>query len=101
MALPTDTSKITYITSQNDLSELSATKDKYYVLENDITINSDYMSLLGATGFEGVLDGQGHTINFEDSWALFTHVGSTGVIQNVGFKGSLDLYETGGPLGRI
>lgn len=101
VALPTDTSKITYITSQNDLSELSATKDKYYVLENDITINSDYMSLLGATGFEGVLDGQGHTITFEDSWALFTHVASTGVIQNVGFKGSLDLYETGGPLGRI
>ena len=101
VALPTDTSKITYITSQNDLSKLSATKDKYYVLENDITINSDYMSLLGSTGFEGVLDGQGHTITFEDSWALFTHVASTGVIQNVGFKGSLDLYEIGGPLGRI
>ena len=101
VALPTDTSKITYITSQNDLSKLSATKDKYYVLENDITINSDYMSLLESTGFEGVLDGQGHTITFEDSWALFTHVASTGVIQNVGFKGSLDLYEIGGPLGRI
>ena len=101
VALPTDTSKITYITSQNDLSKLSATKDKYYVLENDITINSNYMSLLGSTGFEGVLDGQGHTITFEDSWALFTHVASTGVIQNAGFKGSLDLYEIGGPLGRI
>lgn len=101
VALPTDTSKITYITSQNDLSKLNATKDKYYVLENDITINSDYMSLLGSTGFEGVLDGQGHTITFEASWALFTHVASTGVIQNVGFKGSLDLYEIGGPLGRI
>ena len=93
VALPTDTSKITYITSQNDLSKLSATKDKYYVLENDITINSNYMSLLGSTGFEGVLDGQGHTITFENSGALFTHVASTGVIQNVGFKGSLSSWQ--------
>lgn len=100
VALPTDTSKITYITSQNDLSKLSATKDKYYVLENDITINSNYMSLLGSTGFEGVLDGQGHTITFENSGALFTHVASTGVIQNVGFKGSLSSWQAVGPLGR-
>lgn len=100
VALPTDTSKITYITGQDDLENLSATKDKYYVLENDITISNNYMSYLESTGFEGVLDGQGHTITFENSGALFTHVASTGVIQNVGFKGSLSSWQAVGPLGR-
>lgn len=97
VALPTDESKITYITSQSDLSKISVTdSDSFYVLKNDITLDSSYMCMdqLG-----GVFDGQGHTITFDNSWELFSGISATGVVQNIYFTGNIDGFQSTGPVG--
>lgn len=106
VALPTDTSKITYITSQSDFSNMEdSQKDTYFVLKNDITLNSNYVSdnfFMPYEEFKGILDGQGHTITFDKAPKMFAGIATTGVIQNVGFKGTMadNSGDPVGPLGR-
>ncbi|MDD6106185.1 MAG: Ig-like domain-containing protein [Ruminococcus sp.] len=106
MALPTDTSKITYITSQSDFSNMEdSQKDTYFVLKNDITLNSNYVSdnfFMPYEEFKGILDGQGHTITFDKAPKMFAGIATMGVIQNVGFKGTMadNSGDPVGPLGR-
>lgn len=106
VALPTDTSKITYITSQSDFSNMEdSQKETYFVLKNDITLNSNYVSdnfFMPYEEFKGILDGQGHTITFDKAPKMFAGIATTGVIQNVGFKGTMadNSGEPVGPLGR-
>lgn len=106
VALPEDESKITYISNLDDFnkyigSNSASTKDCYFVLKSDITIDSDYVCLGNTQGFDGILDGQGHTITFDNASAIFKHVTATGVVQNIGFKGTMKSnYQEEGPLGR-
>ena len=106
VALPTDTSKITYITSQSDFSNMEdSQKETYFVLKNDITLNSNYVSdnfFMPYEEFKGILDGQGHTITFDKAPKMFAGIATTGVIQNVGFKGTMadNSGDPVGPLGR-
>ena len=106
MALPTDTSKITYITSQSDFSNMEdSQKDTYFVLKNDITLNSNYVSdnfFMPYEEFKGILDGQGHTITFDKAPKMFAGIATMGVIQNVVFKGTMadNSGDPVGPLGR-
>lgn len=109
VALPTDTSQITYITNQADFSKMEdSKKDTYFVLKNDITLNSSYGSYEDTTfymsfeTFAGVLDGQGHTITFDGAPKMFAGIAATGVIQNIGFNGTMadNNGDPVGPLGR-
>ena len=52
--------------------------------------------------FKGILDGQGHTITFEKAPKMFAGIAATGVIQNIGFKGTMadNSGDPVGPLGR-
>lgn len=81
---------ITYISSVSDLESIpSDNKGQYYVLTQDITISQSdwYFSFIS---FNGVLDGQGHSIIFDNpSSSLFTDIGEEGVIQNLQLKGTL------------
>lgn len=106
VALPTDTSKITYIEKQTDFSKMEdSTKDTYFVLKNDITLNSDYSKdnfFMVYEEFKGILDGQGHTITFDKAPQMFSGIAATGVVQNIGFKGTMadNSGNPVGPLGR-
>lgn len=102
--LPEDTSKITYISTQADFAKLSgATKDSYFVLSNDITIDSKYIDesfYMPYETFGGILDGQGHTIIFDKATSMINGLTATGVVQNVGFKGTMEEnWQPLGPLG--
>ena len=106
VALPADTSKITYITSQSDFSNMQdSQKDTYFVLKNDITLDSSYEETtfyMPYETFAGVLDGQGHTITFDGAPKMFAGIAATGVIQNIGFNGTMadNNGDPVGPLGR-
>lgn len=109
VALPTDTSQITYITNQADFSKMEDSKqDTFFVLKNDITLDSSYDSYEEDTfympyeTFAGVLDGQGHTITFDGAPKMFAGIAATGVIQNIGFNGTMadNNGDSVGPLGR-
>ncbi|MCI5597452.1 MAG: cell surface protein [Lachnospiraceae bacterium] len=95
---PEETSGIIHITSQADLKAIDySNKDAFYVLDNDITLKSNYMPW---GDFNAVLDGQGHTITFENSMTgTFSNVGSQGVLQNIYFTGSIDAFQATGPVG--
>lgn len=92
VALPTDGSLIE-ISSAAELADIDNTAGKYYVLTQDITLGTSYQSWM--TGeFQGVLDGQGHTITFDKKTRLFGsgtmgNIGEDGVIQNISFQGTL------------
>lgn len=88
VAAPTDESQIVHIQNQLQLENVgSGNADKYYVLDNDISLDNWYMSY---SEFNGVFDGNGHTITYNSSYtALFEKLGSNGVVQNVHFAGSL------------
>ena len=80
-------------------------KDAYYVLDNDIVITDKYFfAPMGE--LEGTLDGQGHTITFDNGGGvkyLVSGVAPTGVVQNVNFAGTLRNGSNGnnfGPLGQ-
>ena len=106
VALPADTSKITYITSQSDFSNMQdSQKNTYFVLKNDITLDSSYEEAtfyMPYETFAGVLDGQGHTITFDGAPKMFAGIAATGVIQNIGFNGTMadNNGDPVGPLGR-
>ena len=74
------------ISSQADFSKMDNAKGKYFVLTQDITVNSDYMN---DSPFAGVLDGQGHTITFENAGSLFANLSAGAVIQNLTVKGTM------------
>lgn len=87
VAIPTDESKKVYIKTQTDLEAIgSGAADKYYILDNDITL--EYYFPSGT--FNGVFDGNGHTITFGDyANGLFANIGEDGVVQNTHFAGAL------------
>lgn len=67
-------------------------KGKYFVLTQDITVNSDYEDksfYMNYSSFAGVLDGQGHTITFENAGSLFANLSAGAVIQNLTVKGTM------------
>lgn len=80
------------ISSQADFSKMDNAKGKYFVLKQDITVNSDYedeSSYMNYSSFAGVLDGQGHTITFENAGSLFVNLSAGAVIQNLTVKGTM------------
>lgn len=87
-AKPTDETKIVHIKTQAQLEGIgSGDPNKYYVLDNDLTLDNWYMAF---GEFNGVFDGDGHTINYDGSYtSLFEKLGSNGVVQNVHFAGTL------------
>lgn len=97
VAPPTQENQIVHIKEQADVEKIDATEEGvYYVLDNDITLNDKYMS---SVEFNGVLDGKGHTITFEDATWLFQKVGEEGVLQNIYFTGNLASWTESGPAG--
>ncbi|MFR0757168.1 MAG: hypothetical protein ACLSHV_11470 [Hominisplanchenecus sp.] len=80
------------ISSQADFSKMDNAKGKYFVLTQDITVNSDYEDesfYMNYSPFAGVLDGQGHTITFENAGSLFANLSAGAVIQNLTVKGTM------------
>ena len=91
--IPDDAIKISTV---SDLESIGTGEEKYYVLENDITIKqSDWYFAINE--FQGVFDGKGYTITFEKSGGLFGGVGTDGIVQNVHFTGTV---SGNGPLGQ-
>ncbi|MDD6882062.1 MAG: NPXTG-anchored protein [Firmicutes bacterium] len=92
------------ISSQSDLKtkiEYPGT-GKYYVLTKDITLDGMYFKF-ASDDFNGILDGQGHTITFNNAPALFhsVGVGEDAVIQNISFEGEIAAFTVStstGPL---
>ena len=92
----------TPIASQSDFSKMANAKGKYFVLTQDITIDSDYMyasDFMNFEAFAGVLDGQGHTITFDNAGAVFTKLDAGAVVQNVSLKGTVTGSSVTGPFG--
>ncbi len=89
VAPPENEDTIIHITSQADLEGISADDaTAYYVLDNDIELDGFYWSF---DTLQGVLDGKGHTITFNNSYSgLFATIGSNGVLQNIHFKGTIN-----------
>ena len=80
------------ISSQADFSKMAKAKGKYFVLTQDITIDSNYMmnsDFMNYEAFAGVLDGRGHTITFDQAGALFSKLDAGAVVQNVSLKGTM------------
>ncbi len=96
VSLPDDDS----IIKLSSVAELEAidgeTEGKYYVLTQDLTLDDTYSNWL-FDDFEGVLDGQGHTITFNGASRLFpwADIGENGVVQNVQFQGKLGYTGNG------
>lgn len=92
VAPPADAASVVHITSETDLAAITASDaTKYYVLDNDITLTGGYSGWWSFDTFQGVLDGQGHTVTFNGTKSgLFYAIGKNGVVQNVHFTGSLD-----------
>ena len=83
-------SQIIPIRSVDDLVKIgSDSEGKFYRLENDITIKeSDWY--FPPSVFKGVFDGNGHVVNFENSYVgLFDTIGRNAVVQNTQFAGTL------------
>ena len=99
VAMPSDESKIVHITNQTELENIGAgVEDKFYILDNDISLDIWYMSF---SEFKGVFDGNGHTITYNNSYtSLFQTLGVNGVVQNVHFKGSLRSAADAGAVAR-
>lgn len=59
------------------------------MLTQDITIDSHYQeesSYMNFSPFAGVLDGQGHTITFDNAGAIFGSLSAGAVVQNINVK---------------
>ena len=100
VAIPTDAVKIS---SQSDFPQLKNAAGKYFVLTQDITVDSNYeddSSWMNYTAFAGVLDGQGHTITFNNTGALFSSLSAGAVVQNVNVAGTMTKgWSVTGPFG--
>ena len=100
VAHPEDKESIQHISSVDDLKKIDISDENaFYVLDNDIVINStDNYFPYG--DFQGVLDGQGHTVTFNNSNSgIFHNIGSSGVLQNIYFTGTSNRWDTIGPAG--
>lgn len=90
---PEDERQIVKITDESQLSNTK--KGIYYQLQNDI------ISTGTDENFQGILDGNGHTITLKGKH-LFNRVEKDGIVQNVHFSGTVG--EQGvedGPLGEV
>lgn len=92
------------ISSQSDLKtkiEYPGT-GKYYVLINDITLDGMYFKF-ASDDFNGILDGQGHTITFNNAPALFhsVGVGEDAIIQNINFEGEVATFTVSTSTGPV
>lgn len=100
VAPPQEESQIHHVKSLADLTSLSNSgANQYFVLDNDITVTGSHFDM---TEFQGILDGQGHTVFFEkDSNWLFQSLGEDGVLQNLHFAGeNSGAWEPSGPVGQ-
>lgn len=99
VAKPENVSDIKHITSVSDLEKITVSDENiFYVLDNDITISADDWYFPSGE-FQGILDGQGHTVKFEkSSVGLFANLGESGVIQNIYFTGEFDAWDAVGPI---
>lgn len=90
------------ISSKSDLASKidDDNAGKYFVLTEDIVLDSSYINWT-MNDFNGVLDGQGHTITFDGASRLFNfaNIGTEGIVQNIQFKGTIGASGTAGPLG--
>lgn len=69
----------------------------FYVLANDIVIDSDYVSTIE---FDGILDGAGNAIIFKNAGSpVFANIGANAVLQNIGFRGTMTDDQEIGPMG--
>lgn len=95
--IPQD-ANVVHITSADQIENVwDGTEGQYYVLDEDIILDSDYVNFCE---FNGVFDGQGHTVTLKDSQGLFTRVGEEGIVQNTAFKGTIgNVWENTGVLG--
>lgn len=101
--LPTEPVKpseeVHYLRSLEDFKKIENNgKNQYYVLDQDIVVKSSYFP---SVDFEGVLDGKGHTIRFENGCGIFRNVEKEGVLQNIHFTGTMGGWPGGeyGPVG--
>ena len=93
----------TPIASQADFAKMANAKGKYFVLTQDITIDSGYMAVsdyMNYEAFAGVLDGKGHTITFEQAGAVFASLTAGAIVQNVNVTGTMTGTEVTGPFGK-
>ncbi|MFQ9514963.1 MAG: DUF4430 domain-containing protein [Eubacterium sp.] len=98
VAMPENESEIIHIKSMDELENITGTEGSYYVLDNDITMDSRYY--FNFVSFNGVLDGKGHTVTFENmTRGIFNDVGNSGVVQNIYFTGTISSSSYIGPLG--
>lgn len=88
--------EVIHLTSIQDFQSIENNGEgQYYVLDNDIVVNESYFSVIN---FEGVLEGQGHEIRFENGGGIFQNVEKEGVLQNIHFTGTMSGW-TGGEYG--
>ena len=88
VAPPEDASKIIHIKTDKDLKGIKSSEGKYYVLDNDIQLANGF-GFFNTIDFKGVLDGQGHTITFNNNSWLFQNLSEEGVLQNIHFTGTI------------
>lgn len=80
------------ISSQADFSKMEDAKGKYFVLTQDIIIDNHYADesfYMNYSPFAGVLDGQGHTITFDNAGAIFGSLSAGAVVQNINVTGTM------------
>ena len=92
------------ISSQADFSKTDPSKGKYFVLTQDITVDSKYADesmYANLSSFAGVLDGQGHTITFDHAGALFANLAPGAIVQNLNLVGTMtgNASKVSGPFG--
>lgn len=99
VALPEDASKVLHISTAEELKNIKDGQGQYYVLDQDIVLNNKYFH---QGTFNGVLDGQGHTVTFENTNWMFQHLGKDGVLQNIHFTGTISALDASGngPVGQ-
>ncbi len=106
VAPPADKSEIIRISSVSDLKSIDLSDPSaYYVLENDLELDSSYSY---TSSFCGTFDGRGHTITFKPrkcACYLFKNIEAGAVIQNVRFVGKMGNSYSGqgehGPCGQF
>lgn len=90
VAPPSSENEIKHIKKVSDLEAISAAG--YYVLDNDLTLGDEVY--WAQNTFNGVLEGNGHTITLKDSFTgIFDSIGPDGVVQNLHITGSSDMAK--------
>lgn len=68
------------------------TKDKYFRLESDFTVNN--IPFLSKNGFHGHLDGDGHTITLPQNGRLFRYLMSGSSVSNLTIETDLYMFDS-------